>query len=106
MNTLELSLCLDPKSVEGEGMAGLSSEGHKWDGMIGLAAGFLWSRTYDADAMKEMVGDKDGIRILLELMMHFHYEPEIVQNAFAFSRGLLATARRTSAPPHSPPLAR
>ena len=62
-------------------MAGLSSEGHKWDGMIGLAAGFLWSRTYDADAMKEMVGDKDGIRILLELMMHFHYEPEIVQNA-------------------------
>jgi len=81
MNTLELSLCLDPKSVEGEGMAGLSSEGHKWDGMIGLAAGFLWSRTYDADAMKEMVGDKDGIRILLELMMHFHYEPEIVQNA-------------------------
>lgn len=80
MNTLELSLCLDPKSVEGEGMAGLAAEGHKWDGMVGLAVGFLWSRTYDADSMKEMVGDKDGIRILLELMMHYHYEPEIVQN--------------------------
>eukprot|EP01047_Picozoa_sp_COSAG01_P022476 COSAG01_NODE_1335_length_10677_cov_9.862356_2_plen_128_part_00 len=61
-------------------MVGMSGQGHKWDGMIGLAVGFLWTRTFDNDAMKEMVGDKDGIRILLELMMHFHYEPEIVQN--------------------------
>lgn len=73
-------MCLPPKSVEGEGMVGMSGQGHKWDGMIGLAVGFLWTRTFDNDAMKEMVGDKDGIRILLELMMHFHYEPEIVQN--------------------------
>ena len=80
INTLELSLCLDPKSVEAEGVSGLSQEEHKWDGMIGLAVGFLWSRAYDQDSIKEMIGYKDGIRILLELCMHFHYEPEIVQN--------------------------
>eukprot|EP01046_Picozoa_sp_COSAG06_P014007 COSAG06_NODE_857_length_11918_cov_4.047551_6_plen_758_part_00 len=52
----------------------------KWDGMIALAVGFLWTEVFDNDGIKAFVGDQDGIRILLELMMHYHFEPEIVQN--------------------------
>jgi hypothetical protein len=70
---LILALKLDPTTVEEGGMG-------KWDGMIALAVGFLWTEVFDNDGIKAFVGDQDGIRILLELMMHYHFEPEIVQN--------------------------
>lgn len=72
MDTLLLALRLDPKTVE-EGGTG------KWDGMIGLAVGFLWTETFDNDGIKEYVGHHDGVRILLELVAAYHFEPEIVQ---------------------------
>ena len=58
-----LALKLDPTTVEEGGMG-------KWDGMIALAVGFLWTEVFDNDGIKAFVGDQDGIRILLELMMH------------------------------------
>ena len=73
LETLELCLRLDPDQVESGGMG-------KWDGMVASAVGFLWVQVFDNDGIKAHVGDKDGIRILLELMMLYHFEPEIVQN--------------------------
>jgi hypothetical protein len=73
LDTLELALKIDPEKVESGGMG-------KWDGMVASAVGFLWTQVFDNDGIKAHVGDKDGIRIILELMMHYHFEPEIVQN--------------------------
>ena len=64
METIELSLCLEPQKVQSEPNGGKT----KWDGMLPLAIGFLWSRAFDSDGMKEMVGEKDGIRIILEVL--------------------------------------
>ena len=69
MDTIELSLCIDPKQVQSDGRG----EKSQWDGMLPLSIGFLWSRVYDSDGMKELVGDKDGIRIFLEVMLAYEY---------------------------------
>ena len=62
IDTLELALRIDPEKVETGGMG-------KWDGMVASAVGFLWTQVFDNDGIKAHVGDKDGVRIILELMM-------------------------------------
>jgi hypothetical protein len=41
---------------------------NSWEDILATTIQFVWSRAFDDDAIKEYVGDNDGVRIVLELV--------------------------------------